>query len=102
LAQTRRVNLLRPLSDIIHVEIDNPEEISSGGIVIPVVAQEQADKGTVIAAGPGKMWETGLIKPMEVKVGDKILFTKYAKLEFKFEGKTLYTMHEADIIGIIE
>lgn len=93
---------LRPLDDIIHVEMDAPEEITQGGIILPEVAQLQVDQGTIIACGPGKRLDNGEVLPMECKVGDKILFTKYAKLEFKFNSKVLYTMHEADIVGIIE
>ena len=94
--------MLRPLDDIIYVEMDTPEEITKGGIILPEIAQVQLDQGTIIACGPGKKLDNGDRMQMESKPGDKILFTKYAKLEFKLQGKTLFCCHESDIIGIIE
>lgn len=89
--------LLRPANDRIIVRRDDPVKTSSGGIVIPDAAVERATKGTVLAAGPGKYSEkTGVLIPMTVKVGDRILFHPFAGTELHVSGETLYCMPETD------
>ena len=92
----------RALDDILVIERDAAETMSAGGLIIPTVAQEELDQGTVVATGEGKMNDDGKILPMKVFVGDKVLFSKYANLAFKLHGKEYITMHPADIIGIID
>jgi len=91
----------RPLDDLIVILRDEPEAISKGGIIIPDIAQQEVDQGTVVAAGPGKRGEKHFI-PMDVKEGDRVLFSKYANLKFNLDGKEYVTMREADLIGVIE
>ncbi|MES2998272.1 MAG: co-chaperone GroES [Pseudomonadota bacterium] len=89
-----------PLQDRVLVERAVEEEKSKGGIVIPDTAKEKPIKGTVRAVGPGKRLESG-IQLMSVKVGDKILFGKYAGTEVKLENKEYIVMREDDIMAII-
>lgn len=91
-----------PFDDLIVIERDPPEEVTSFGFVIPACAQEQLDQGTVVAAGPGKRIAGKLRPPLDVKVGDRVLFSKFANLEFMIKGKKYLTMREDDLIGIIE
>lgn len=92
---------LKPLSDLIIVEPADPEAVSAGGIILAPSSQEEAKHGKVIAVGPGKQM-VGWIEPMDIKVGDTVLYSKYAKEQFKMHGKTLLTMHQADIIGVLD
>jgi chaperonin GroES len=77
------------------------EEITKSGIVLPDTAKEKPQEGEVLAVGPGK-YEDGKLQPMSVKVGDKILFAKYAPTEIKVDGEELYILREDDILAIIE
>lgn len=86
-----------PLYDVIVVERKDPER-KIGNIIIPDVAVEHQDQGVILAVGEGKLLDDGRILPLKVKVGDHILYSKYANLEFKWNGKTYVTMREADII----
>lgn len=86
-----------PFYDVIVVERKAPEK-KIGSIIIAPSALEQEDQGVVIAVGEGKLLDDGRILPLKVKVGDHILYSKYANLEFKWNGKTFVTMREADII----
>jgi chaperonin GroES len=92
----------RALSDLLVIERDSPQTITASGIIIPEMAQAELDQGTVIKAGPGRTTDHGAFIPNEVKEGDKVLFSKYANLGFKMDGKEYTTMHPADIIGVIE
>ncbi len=76
--------------------------MTAGGIVLPDTAKEKPQQGTVIAAGPGARDEDGDRIPMDVKVGDRILFAKYAGTEIKMDGKKVLILRESDILGIIE
>jgi chaperonin GroES len=78
------------------------EEKTKGGIIIPDTAKEKPQEGKVIAAGKGKMTEEGKLIPLDVKVGDKILFGKYSGTEVKIEGEEHLIMREEDILGVIE
>ncbi len=87
---------IKPLADRVLVEPAQAEEKTSGGIIIPDTAKEKPQKGTIIAVGSGKKDE-----PMTVKVGDLVLYGKYAGTELAFEGKEYLIMRESDILAII-
>jgi chaperonin GroES len=93
---------IRPLQDRVIVRRLEEEEKTKGGIIIPDTAKEKPQEGKVIAVGKGKMTEEGKLIPLDVKVGDKILFGKYSGTEIKVEGEELLIMREEDILGIIE
>ena len=87
---------IRPLQDRVMVKRLEEETKTSGGIIIPDTAKEKPQKGEIIAAGPGK------VQPLDIKAGDKVLFSKYAGTEIKVEGDELLIMREDDIMGVIE
>ena len=93
---------IRPLHDRIIVERLEEETKTAGGIIIPDTAKEKPQQGKVVAVGKGKKTEDGKILPLDVKVGDKILFGKYAGTEIKIEGKEFLMMREDDVLGVIE
>jgi chaperonin GroES len=93
---------IRPLNDRVIVQRIAEEEVTKGGIIIPDSAKEKPQEGKVVAVGTGKVLENGTKLPMDVKVGDKILFGKYAGTEIKIEGEELLMMREDDILGVIE
>lgn len=93
---------IRPLHDRIVIRRMEEERTSAGGIVIPDSATEKPSRGEVVAAGHGKILESGDVRPMDVKVGDKVLFGKYAGTEIKVEGEELLVMREDDIVAVIE
>lgn len=93
---------IRPLHDRIIVKRVEEEERTKGGIIIPDTAKEKPMEGKVIAVGKGKVLDDGKIQPLDVKVGDRVLFGKYAGTEVKIEGEEHLIMREDDILGIIE
>ena len=93
---------VRPLHDRVIVKRLEEERKTASGIVIPDAATEKPDQGEIIAVGNGKMGDDGKLRPMNVKVGDKILFGKYAGQNFKMDGVEYMTMREDDIIGVVE
>ena len=93
---------LRPLHDRIVVKRLEQETKTASGIVIPDQAAEKPDQGEVVAIGNGKILEDGKVRPLDVKVGDKILFGKYSGQTVKVEGEELLVMREEDIMGVIE
>lgn len=93
---------IRPLQDRIIVKRLSEEEKTKGGIIIPDTAKEKPFEGEVIAVGSGKILENGTRTTMEVKKGDRILFSKYAGTEIKIEGKEHLILKEDDILGILE
>jgi len=93
---------IRPLHDRVILKRMEEETTSAGGIVIPDTATEKPVRGEVIAAGNGKRLESGEIIPLDVKVGDKVLFGKYSGTEVKVNGEDLLVMREEDIMGVIE
>ena len=93
---------IRPLQDRIIVKRLEEEEKTKGGIIIPDSAKEKPQEGKVIAVGKGKMTEEGKLIPLDVKVGDRILFGKYSGTEVKIEGEEHLIMREEDILGVIE
>jgi len=93
---------IRPLQDRIIVQRIEEEEKTAGGIIIPDTAKEKPQIGKVIAVGKGKKTEDGTVLPMDVKKGDKVLFSKYSGTEVKLEGDEYLIMKEDDILGIVE
>jgi len=93
---------IRPLQDRVILKRMEEETTSSGGIVIPDSATEKPSRGEIIAAGKGKRLESGDIVPLDVKVGDTVLFGKYSGTEVKVNGDDLLVMREEDIMGVIE
>jgi chaperonin GroES len=92
---------IRPLHDRVIVRRLEEERKSAGGIVIPDNAAEKPDQGEVIAVGPGKRNEEGKREPLDVKVGDRILFGKYSGTTVKIEGTEYLVMREEDIMGVV-
>ena len=93
---------IRPLHDRVIVKREDEERKSPGGIVIPDTAAEKPIRGKIVAVGKGKILENGSVRPLDLKVGDKILFGKYGGTEVKVDGEDLLIMKESDILGIIE
>jgi chaperonin GroES len=93
---------IRPLNDRVLVIREEEEQKSAGGIIIPDTAKEKPQRGKIIAAGPGKMGEDGKRTPLDVKAGDRILFSKYAGTEIKLDGVEHVFMREDDILSIVE
>jgi len=93
---------IRPLHDRVIVKRIDEERKSAGGIVIPDTAAEKPDQGEIIAVGKGKKDDNGKIIPIDVKVGDRVLFGKYSGQTVKVKGDELLVMREEDIMGVIE
>ena len=91
----------RPLQDRVLVRRIEQEEKSTGGIIIPDTAKEKPMEGEVIAAGPGSRGDDGKLNPLDVKVGDRVLFGKWSGTEIKIDGEDLVVMKESDIMGIV-
>ena len=92
----------RPLHDRVVVKRIDAEEKSAGGIIIPDTAKEKPSQGEVIAVGPGGRDEAGKLIPIDVKVGERVLFGKWSGTEVKIDGQELLIMKESDIMGIID
>jgi chaperonin GroES len=92
----------RPLHDRIVVKRINAEEKTAGGIIIPDTAKEKPQQGEVIAVGPGARNEQGQLVPLDVRVGDTVLFGKWSGTEVKIDGEDLLIMKESDIMGVLE
>jgi chaperonin GroES len=93
---------IRPLHDRVIIKRVEEERTSPGGIVIPDTATEKPIRGEVIAIGKGKLLESGDLRPLDLKVGDKVLFGKYSGTEVKVEGEEYLVMKEDDIMAVIE
>jgi chaperonin GroES len=93
---------IRPLHDRVILKRMEEETTSAGGIVIPDTAAEKPMRGKVVAIGNGKRLESGEVVPLDVKVGDTVLFGKYSGTEVKVNGQDLLVMREEDIMGVIE
>ena len=93
---------IRPLHDRVIIKRLDEERTSPGGIVIPDSATEKPIKGKVVAVGKGKILENGEVRPLDVKVGDHILFGKYSGTEVKVDGDELLVMREEDVMAVIE
>ena len=92
---------IRPLGERVIVKPSPSEEKTAGGLYIPETAKEKPQKGEVIAVGPGRKADDGQRLPMEVKVGDKVLYGKYSGTEMKVDGETYLIMKESDILAIL-
>jgi chaperonin GroES len=92
----------RPLHDRVVVKRIEEESKTAGGIIIPDTAKEKPQQGEVIAVGPGARDETGKINPLDVKVGERVLFGKWSGSEVKIDGQDLLIMKESDILGILD
>src|SRR5215207_8836379 len=93
---------LKPLGGRVLVEPTEQEETTAGGIILPETAKEKPQEGQILAAGPGDRDEDGERIPMEVQVGDKVLYAKYAGTEVKVDGKKLLILKENDILAVVE
>jgi chaperonin GroES len=93
--------LLRPLGDRVIIELIEAEEKTSSGIVLPGSAQEKPQEGTVIAVGNGLIRENGQRTELDVKEGDRIIFSKYAGTELKYQGKEYLILRENDILAVL-
>jgi chaperonin GroES len=93
---------IRPLQDRVIVRRLEEEDKTEGGIIIPDTAKEKPMEGKVVAVGKGKVLEDGKVAPLDVKAGDRVLFSKYAGTEVKLDGEEHLIMREEDILGIVE
>ena len=94
---------LKPLGDRVIVEPVEKEEMTAGGIILPETAKEKPQQGTIVAVGPGRRDEDGDRIPMDVKVGDRVLFAKYAGTEVKLdEDEKVLVLKESDILAVVE
>jgi chaperonin GroES len=93
---------IRPLHDRVVIRRREEERTSAGGIVIPDSATEKPIQGEVLAVGKGKILDNGDVRPLDVKVGDRVLFGKYSGTEVKISGEEVVVMREDDIMGVIE
>ena len=98
---SKKLNL-RPLGDRLVVEPTEKEEKTASGIILPETAKEKPQEGTVLAAGPGRIDDDGKRIAMDVKVGDVVLYAKYAGTEVKIDDKKLLILKESDILAIVE
>ena len=101
MAQTATATKLRPLGDRVVVRPAAREETTRSGIVLPDTSTERPQRGAILAVGPGRVSDEGKQLPMEVKVGDTVLFAKYAGTEFKLEDEELLILKESDILAIV-
>ncbi len=92
---------LTPLADRIVVEPQEQEEVTASGLVLPETAKEKPQQGDIIAAGPGRRDDAGKRIDMDVKVGDTVLYAKYAGTEIKIDGKKLLILKESDVLAIV-
>jgi chaperonin GroES len=92
---------LKPLRDKVVVERSEAEERTAGGILLPDTAKDKPKQGTVVAVGPGRVLDNGDIKALEVKKGDRVLFSSFAGSEVKVDGKEYLVMAESDILAVV-
>jgi chaperonin GroES len=92
---------VKPLEDRILVRPEEGEETTASGIVIPDTAKEKPQEGTVLAIGPGKRSDTGDLIPMEVKKGDRVIYSKYGGTEIKIEGEDLLILSARDVLAVV-
>ena len=91
----------RPLQDRVLIRRIEEEERTKGGIIVPDTAREKPMEGEVIAAGPGARGDDGKVHPLDVKIGDRVLFGKWSGTEIKIDGEDLVVMKESDIMGVV-
>lgn len=95
-------SFLKPLGDRVVVKVVEQEEKTSGGILLPQTAKEKPQEAEVLAVGPGKLLDDGKRAALEVRVGDRVVFAKYAGTEIKSQGEELLVISEKDILAIVE
>jgi chaperonin GroES len=95
-------NSLKPLGSRVVIKPVEQDEVTAGGIILPEMAKEKPQKGKILSVGPGNRDEGGKRIPMDVKVGDTVLYAKYAGTEIKIEGKKLLILKESEILAIVE
>jgi chaperonin GroES len=93
---------LKPLGDRVVIQPSPLEEVTKSGILLPDTAKEKPQEGTIIAAGPGKILEDGKREAMDVKEGDRVLYSKYAGTEFKVDGDEYLIVSQKDILAVVE
>ena len=93
---------LKPLQDRIIVRAAAPDEVTKGGIILPDTVKEKPQQGEVLAAGPGKVDDSGKLIPMSVKTGDTVLYGKYSGTEIQMDGEDVLIMRESDVFAIVE
>jgi chaperonin GroES len=93
---------VRPLHDRVLVQRLDTEETTKGGIIIPDTAKEKPQEGKVVAVGTGRILEDGTKKPLEIKKGDKVLFSKYGGTDINIEGEDYLILREEDILAVVE
>jgi len=94
--------MLKPLADRIIVKATTAEEVTKGGIVLPDTAKEKPQEGEVIAVGPGRILDSGKVAAMDVKVGDKVIYSKYGGTEIKLNGDEFVVLRQDDVLGILD
>ena len=92
---------VRPLQDRVLIRRVEPEVKTRGGIIIPDTAKEKPQEGQIVAVGPGARGDDGKIVPLEVKIGDRVLFGKWSGTEVKLDGEDLMIMKESDLMGVL-
>ena len=98
---TATATKLKPLGDRVVIKPTPREEMTKSGIVLPDTAKEKPQEGTILAAGPGRIGDDGKREPMDVQVGDKVLYAKYAGTEFKIDGDEYLIVSQKDILAIV-
>ncbi len=93
---------LQPLGDRVVVERAESEQVTAGGIVLPDTAKDKPTRGTIIAIGDGRLMDDGKRAPLQVKVGDRVLFSSYAGDQFKLGDRELLLMREEDILAVLD
>ena len=99
---TASATKLRPLGDRVVIQPTPREEMTKSGIVLPDTAKEKPQEGTVLAVGPGRILDDGKRESIDVKVGDKVLYAKYAGTEFKVDDEELLIVSQKDILAVVE
>jgi chaperonin GroES len=94
--------MLKPLNEHVIVKPLSKEEKTASGIILPETVKEKPEQGEIIAVGPGKLLENGQRAPLTVKIGDKVIFTKYSPNEIKVENQEYLVLNESDILAIVE
>ncbi len=93
---------IQPLHDRVVVQREESETVTAGGIVLPDSAKDKPTRGKIISVGEGRLLESGALSPLQVKVGDRVLFTSYAGEQFKLGDRELLLMREEDVLAVIE
>ena len=98
---TKTALTIRPLNDRVVIKPANKEEVSAAGVILPDTAKEKPQKGTIVAAGPGRVLDNGTRQALEVTVGQEVLYAKYAGTEVKYEGEEYLILSEKDVLAIV-